>query len=172
MLSNLRISKQEYINILKNRGKQVSSEIDDDTLLKKVKYLKKRDLIHIATIRAIVLNETSLDYLLDALFKDIHQKKIINLKAELYRNKQKRKNNQIINELKKIRRIKNSNLVKKENISKKDKKLSELSTKIFKKLAQLHNIETIDLKKSKLLYIFMRTQKYHKEKEYLILFTS
>ena len=172
MLSNLRISKQEYINILKNRGKQVSSEIDDDTLLKKVKYLKKRDLIHIATIRAIVLNETSLDYILDALFKDIHKKKIINLKAELYRNIQKIKNNQIINELKKIRRIKNSNLVKKENISKKDKKLSELSTKIFKKLAQLHNIETIDLKKSKLLYIFMRTQKYHKEKEYLNLFTS
>ena len=46
MISDLRISKQEYIDILKNRGKQVSSKIHDDTLLEKVKYLKKRDLVH------------------------------------------------------------------------------------------------------------------------------
>ena len=67
----------------------------------------------------------------------MHKKKLNNLKAELYRNIQKRKNNQITNELKKIRRIKNSNLVKKENISQKElnevKKLSDLPIKIEKK---------------------------------------
>ena len=41
MSEDLQITKSEYIDILKNRGKQVSSEINDDTLLKKVKYLKK-----------------------------------------------------------------------------------------------------------------------------------
>ena len=75
--------------------------------------------------------------------------------------------------MKKIRRIKNSNLVKKENISQKEfnevKKLSELSTKILKELAQLRNIVTRDLKRSELLHILMRTQKHHKEKEYLSL---
>ena len=94
----------------------MSSEIDDDTLLKKVKYLKKRDLVHLATIRGLVFNESSLENILDTLFKDIHKKKQIkliddlhkyhhkqkstNIKEELYRNLQKRQNNQIINDLK------------------------------------------------------------------------
>ena len=140
---------------------------------KRLNIKKKRDLIHLATIRGIVSNDTSLENILDVLFKDVHKKKLNNLNAELYRNIQKRKNNQITNELKKIRRIKNSNLVKKENISQKElnevKKLSDLPIKIEKKLAQVRNIETTDLKKSELLYILMRNQKHHKEKEYLSL---
>ena len=92
-------------------------KIDDDTLLEKVKYVKKRDLVQLATIRGLVLNETSLDYILDSLFKDTHKKKLINLKDKLYRNIKKRKYDEIINEMKKIRRIKSSNLVKKEKIS-------------------------------------------------------
>ena len=92
-------------------------KIDDDTLLEKVKYVKKRDLVQLATIRGLVLNETSLDYILNSLFKDTHKKKLINLKDELYRNIKKRKYDEIINEMKKIRRIKSSNLVKKEKIS-------------------------------------------------------
>ena len=60
MASDLEITRTEYIDILKIRGKHVSSEINDDTLLKKVKYLKKQDLIHLATIRGIVLNEPSI----------------------------------------------------------------------------------------------------------------
>ena len=173
MISDSRISKQKYIDILKNKGKQVSSEIDDDTLLEKVKYLKKIDLVHLAAIRILVLNETSLHYILHSLFKDIHKKKLISLKNELYRNIQKRKNDQIINEMKKIRRIKNSNLVKKENISQKElnevKQLSDLPLKNLRKLAQLRNIVTADLNRPELLYILMRTPKHHKEKEYLSL---
>ena len=61
MASDLEITRTEYIDILKIRGKHVSSEINDDTLLKKVKYLKKRDLIHLATITGIILNEPSIE---------------------------------------------------------------------------------------------------------------
>ena len=129
MLDELKITKLEYIDIWKNRGKKVITELDEDAVLEKVKYLKKRDLIRLATIKGLVLNETSLENILDVLLRDIHQNKLKNLKDELYRNIQKRKNDQIINELKKIRRIKNSNLVKKENVSQKElnevKKLSE-----------------------------------------------
>ena len=140
-------------------------------MLEKVKNLKKRDLVHLATMRSLVLNKTSLDYILDSLFKDIHKKKLINLKDVLYRNIQKRKNDQIINEMKKIRRIKNSNLVKKENISQKElnevKQLSDLPLKILRKLAQLRNIEAAGLNRSELFYILMRTENHHKEKGYL-----
>ena len=72
MLNELGITRLEYIDILRNRGKQVSSEISDDSLLRKVKYLKKRDLIHLATIRGLVLNETNVKNILDPLFKYIY----------------------------------------------------------------------------------------------------
>ena len=219
MTEDLEITKAEYINILRNTGKHVSSEIDDDALLKKVKYLKKRDLIHLPTITGLVFNESSLESILDALFKDIHKKKQIkliddlhkyqhkkkpikliddlhkhhhkkkqiksiddlhryhhkqkslNIKGELYRNLQKRKNIQIINDLKKLKRLKDSNLAKKENISKKEldeiKRLNDLPTKVLRKLVQLRNVDSTGLKRSELLHILMRTQKHHKETEYL-----
>ena len=50
MAEDLQISKSEFTKILKNRGKHVSSEIDDDKLLERVRYLKKQDLIYLATI--------------------------------------------------------------------------------------------------------------------------
>ena len=108
MLDELKITKLEYIDIWKNRGKKVITELDEDAVLEKVKYLKKRDLIRLATIKGLVLNETSLENILDVLLRDIHKNKLKNLKDELYRNIQKRKNDQIINELKKIGRIKKS----------------------------------------------------------------
>ena len=148
-------------------------KIDDDTLLEKVKYVKKRDLVQLATIRGLVLNETSLDYILDSLFKDTHKKKLINLKDELYRNIKKRKYDEIRNEMKKIRRIKSSNLVKKEKISWKElnevKQLSDLPLKNLIKLAQLRNIEAAGLNRSELFYSLLRTQNHHKEKQYLSL---
>ena len=135
MAEDLQISKSQFTKILTNSGKDVSSEIDDDTLLKKVKYLKKQTLIHLATIRGLVFNETSLDNILHVIFKNVHQKNQIkliddlhkyhhkykskNIKEELYRNLQKRKNIQIVNELKRLKRLKHSNLAKKENICQK-----------------------------------------------------
>ena len=59
------ITKSEHINIFKNRGKHISSKIDDDALLRRVKYLTKRDLIYLATIRGLVFDESSLESILD-----------------------------------------------------------------------------------------------------------
>ena len=41
MSENLEITKSEFIDILKNSGNDVSSEIDDDTLLKKYQTFKE-----------------------------------------------------------------------------------------------------------------------------------
>ena len=138
MLKDLEITKSEYLSILRNRGKSVWPSISNDKLLKKVKYLKKSDLIHLLTIRGIVLNEYSLDNIIDAIFKDIHKKKqanvvediykhyhkqkLKNLKGEIYRNLHKKQNEQIIRELKEFKKLKRSNLIKKENISEEDLK--------------------------------------------------
>ena len=84
MSDNLEITKSEFIDILKNRGKHVSSEIDDDTLLKKVKYLKKQNLVHLATIRELVFNESSLNNILYVLFENLHKMKQIKLNGDLH----------------------------------------------------------------------------------------
>ena len=138
MLKDLEITKSEYLSMLRNRGKSVWPSISNDKLLKKVKYLNKSDLIHLLTIRGIVLNEYSLDNIIDALFKDIHKKKqanvvediykhyhkqkLKNLKGERYRNLHKKQNEQIIHELKEFKKLKRSNLIRKENISQEDLK--------------------------------------------------
>ena len=89
MLDELEITRLEYMDILKNRGKNVSPTISYDTLLKKVKYIKLRDLICLSSIRGVISNDLSLEIILDALFKDFHKKKLKNLKDELYRNIQR-----------------------------------------------------------------------------------
>ena len=65
----------------------------------------------------------------------------MNLKDKIYRNLQKRQNKQIVNDLKTLKRLKQSNLAKKENISRKElneiRRLSDLPTEILRKLVQL-----------------------------------
>ena len=182
MLKDLEITKSEYLSMLRNRGKSVWPSISNDKLLKKVKYLKKSDLIHLLTIRGIVLNEYSLDNIIDALFKDIHKKKqanvvediykhyhkqkLTNLKGEIYRNLHKKQNEQIIHELKEFKKLKRSNLIDKENISQEG--LKEIKPRnTLKKLAQLRDIETIGLTKSNVIYILLRSQKHPEETKYL-----
>ena len=60
MIDEFKITKSEYIKILKNRGKYVSSKIDDDALLRRVKYLKKRHLSHLASITGLVFDDSNL----------------------------------------------------------------------------------------------------------------
>ena len=93
------------------------------------------------------------------------------MKEDIYRNIKKRKTNQIIDKLKRLKRLKRSNLAKKENIFQNEldeiKRLSDFLTKILKKLVQLRNIEAAGLNRSDLIYTLMRSQKHHKEAEYL-----
>lgn len=77
MLTYLEISKAEYGSILRNRGKSVSPSISFDKLLQKVKYLTKKDLKHLLTIRNVNIDDDdgSVDNIINALLKDIHKKK-------------------------------------------------------------------------------------------------
>ena len=185
MLTYLEISKAEYASILRNRGKSVSPSISFDKLLQKVKYLTKKDLKHLLTIRNIDIDDDdSVDNIINALLKDIHKKKqakvideiyryhhkqkLNNLKQEIYRNIQKRQNQSIINELKKL---KLSDFIKKGPISYEDLKeiirLKELSRNTLIKLAQLRNMETTGLNKPDLIYVLLRSQKDPIEPKYL-----
>ena len=95
MLRNLEITKSEYLSILKNRGKYISPSISFDKLLKKSKYLNKRDLKHFLSIRGIEIDDNdSLKDIINALLKNVHRKKQANVINELYRyhRKQKLKN--------------------------------------------------------------------------------
>ena len=186
MLTYLEISKAEYGSILRNRGKSVSPPISFDKLLQKVKYLTKKDLKHLLTIRNVNIDDDdgSVDNIINALLKDIHKKKqakvideiyryhhkqkLNNLKQEIYRNIQKRQNQSIINELKKL---KLSDFIKKGPISyeklKEIVRLKELPRNTLIKLAQLRNIETTGLNKPDLIYVLLRSQKDPKEPKYL-----
>ena len=95
----LDITKSEDIDILKNRRKHISSKIDDDALLKRVKYLKKRDLIHLATIRGLAFNESSLESILDALFKDIHEKSQTKVIDDLLKHHHRKKQSELLVDL-------------------------------------------------------------------------
>ena len=84
---------------MKSRGKHVSSEIDDDTLLKKVKYLKKRNLVHLATIRGLVFNESSLNNILYVLFENLHKKKQNKLNGDLHEHFHKKNQINLLDDL-------------------------------------------------------------------------
>ena len=77
MASFLEITKKEYMDILKNRGKMVSPSISKDKLLKKVNYLRKKYLKHLLTIRNIDINDDdSIENIINTLFKDIKRNKL------------------------------------------------------------------------------------------------
>ena len=77
MATYLQITKKEYIDLLKNRGKTVSPSISKDKLLKKVNYLRKKYLKHLLTIRNIDINDDdSIENIINTLFKDIKRNKL------------------------------------------------------------------------------------------------
>ena len=90
------------------------------------------------------------------------------LKQEIYRNIQKRKQDKINNELKKL---KFNKLANKNNINQDDlvkiKQLNNLDLKTLQKIAQQRNINTTGLKKKNLIYTLIRSEKSHKENNYI-----
>ena len=90
------------------------------------------------------------------------------LKQEIYRNIQKRKQNKINNELIKL---KFNILANKNNINQDDlvkiKQYNTLNLKTLQKIAQQHNINTTRLKKKNLIYTWIRSEKNHKEDNYI-----
>ena len=111
------------------------------------------------TIRDIVIDDYSIDNILDVLFKNAHKKKQADVVEHIYRSHHKQK----------FKKLKLTNLLKTENISQEDlkeiKRLSDLTCSTLKKLAQLRNIKTTGLTKSDLICILLRSQKHHDEKK-------
>ena len=83
----------------------------------KVSYLKKRDLIHLAKLGSLVVDEKDLVNIIQVLLKSVLGPK---LKDDLYREMEKRKYKKIINKVKRLKRLKNIPLANKENISEKE----------------------------------------------------
>ena len=149
--------KKKLIDDLDNYHRSKNREKERKKLIDKAHthtYLRK--------YRSKLVNDLNIFY---------HKRKSKNIKDEIHRNIQKRNTGKNINQLKRLMRLNRSTVVKKENISQKEldkaKRLSNLLTKILKNLAQLCNIETTGLKRSDLIYILLRSQKHHKESEYL-----
>ena len=144
MSDNLEITKSEFIDILKNRGKHVSSEIDDDTLLKKVKYLKKRNLVHLATIRELVFNESSLNNILYVLFENLHKMKQIKLNGDLHIHFHKNNQINLLDDLHKHYHKKKQNKLivdlHKYHHKQKSKKIKE---EIYRNLQKRKNIQIV-----------------------------
>ena len=147
----LDIKKSEYIDILANRGIWVKNNPSLGALQRKVSYLKNRDFLHLAKLRGLVVDETDLINIIQVLLKSVLGPR---LKDELYRELEKRKYHKIINKVKRLKRLKNTLLANKENISEKElyelTTLTKLPTQSLKKLAQLRGVETTGLKRHEL----------------------
>ena len=164
----LDIKKRQYIDILANRGIGIKNNPSLGALQTKVSYLKKRDLIHLAKLGSLVVDEKDLVNIIQVLLKSVLGPK---LKDDLYREMEKRKYKKIINKVKRLKRLKNIPLDNKENISEKELQkltpLPKLPTQSLKKIAQLRGVETTGLKRHELFTISMRTEKHHRKKKYL-----
>ena len=97
----LDIKKSIYIDILilANRVVSVKNNPSLGALQRKVSYLKKRELIHLAKLRCLVVDETDLVNIIQVLLKSVLGPR---LKDELYRELEKRKYNKIINKVKRL----------------------------------------------------------------------
>ena len=113
----LDIKKRQYIDILANRGIGIKNNPSLGALQTKVSYLKKRDLIHLAKLGSLVVDEKDLVNIIQVLLKSVLGPK---LKDDLYREMEKRKYKKIINKVKRLKRLKNIPLANKENISEKE----------------------------------------------------
>ena len=94
-----RIKKSEYTSILANRGIRVKNNLSLGALQRKVRYIKKRGLIHLAKLRGLVVDETDLVNIIQVLLKSVLGPR---LKDELYRELEKRKYNKISNKVKRL----------------------------------------------------------------------
>ena len=90
------------------------------------------------------------------------------LKQEIYRNIQERKQDESNNELKKL---KFNKLASKNNINQDDlvkiKQFNSLNLKTLQKIAQQRNINSTGIKKENLIYMLIRSEKSHKENDYI-----
>ena len=106
--------------------------------------------------------------------EELKRQRVINkvrrdkLQQEIYRNIQKRKQDKINNELKKLRlyELADRNNITQANLEK-IKQFKDLTLTTLQKIAQQRNINTTGVKKNNLIYMLIRSEKSHKENNYL-----
>ena len=147
-------SRKEYLNILKNRGIKISSNISTDKLLRKVKFFKKADFRYIADTRgANKTDDMSTDDLIKAIYTHLHKKK-----------------QDTITEI--LKELELTNLAERQNISTHDvdeiRRLNNMSHNDLKKIAKLRNIIKYGtLSREDLVYTLIRSEKAPHENNYM-----
>ena len=145
-IENLKISKKEYLNILKNRGIKISSNISTDKLLRKVKYLKKADFRYIADTRGVnTIDDMFTDDLIKAIYSHLHKKKQDTITETL-------------------EGLELTHLAERQNISTRDldeiRRLNNMSHNDLKKIAKLRGIKKYStLSRGDLIYTLLRSEK-------------
>ena len=174
-IDSLNIKRNEYISILRNRGKSVSPRISDENLHNKVKYLRKRDLRHLANFRNVHINDNNIaDDIINALQNRVNFLNSILQQPQKLRQKKmlsairgypyKKQQQAITKSLKDLRLHK---IAERKNITQKDleeiTRLKHLSLDTLKRNAQLRDVSVKGLKKENIIYILLRSLKNLKE---------
>ena len=153
-LEDIKITKNDYLSILKNRGITASDNISRNKLLRKVKYLKEHNLKHLATLRNIpILDDMSINDTVNTLYKAYHKKK-----QDAITEKLERLN---LHRLAKWQNISNDHI---DEII----RLNKMSLNYLKKIAKLRGINSFShLRKEDLIYTLLRLGKSLYENNYI-----
>lgn len=157
-LEHLETTLEEYINMLKSRGITVKSNISNDRLLKKVKYLRKNDFRHLAATRNIpITTEMNVKQLINAIYQPIYPR-------------HQREKQQVIKNMLLVSNL--PKLTNRQNISKSDAeeiiKLNSYTDNTLKKIAKLRHMQGYtNLLREELIYTLLRSEKSLYENKYL-----
>ena len=170
------LDKKDVKYLSKFRNIQINDDDSIETLINKIakdthkkKFVTLQQKLHKKnTIQEIPIYVNELNR--QRIINKINRKK---LQQEIYRNLQKRKQDKINNELKKL--VFNE-LANKINITQTDlekiKQLKVLPLKTLQKIAHQRSINITDVKKDNLIFMLIRSEKSHKEDNYLKFITK
>ena len=170
------LDKKDVKYLSKFRNIQTNNDDSIETLINKIakdthkkKFVTLQQELHKKnTIQEIPIYVNELNR--QRIINKINRKK---LQQEIYRNLQKRKQDKINNELKKLVFNELANEV---NITQTDlekiKQLKVLPLKTLQKIAHQRSINTTEVKKDNLIFMLIRSEKSHKEDNYLKFITK
>ena len=170
------LDKKDVKYLSKFRNIQINDDDSIETLINKIaKDTHKKKFVTLQqkshkknTIQEIPIYVNELNR--QRIINKINRKK---LQQEIYRNLQKRKQDKISNELKKL--VFNE-LANKINITQTDlekiKQLKVLPLKTLQKIAHQRSINITEVKKDNLIFMLIRSEKSHKEDNYLKFITK
>ena len=165
MINNL--TKEDFTYLLKLRNIKINDDVSSKSIFNALaKDIHKKKLVTVhPQLHIKNINQVSLSYVDElkrqCIINEVYRKK---LQQEIYRNIQKRKQDKINNEIKKLRF---NELANRNNITQADlekiKQFNNLNLKTLQKIAQQRNINTTGFKKKNLIYTLIRSEKVTKK---------